>query len=138
MRTMNPYLFFYGRCEEALDHYTDALGARVKTKMRFGEAMPSTKAEHARLIVHAEVEGEGLFFMASDGMPGATPPAAGGRVSLSLRLGSLDEQDRVWGKLADGGVVQHPLHQTFYGDRMGALTDRFGVDWMVSAPLAPK
>lgn len=135
-KTLIPYLALGGRCEEALHHYTEALGGRVKTLMRLGETMPGSPPEHAQHILHSEFEAEGLFFMASDGMPGAPPPQPGDTISLALWLDSRGEQDRVWARLAEGGTVKHPLHDTFYGDRMGVLVDRFGIGWMISCPLA--
>jgi len=134
-KTLIPYLAFGGRCEAALQHYAETLGGRVKALMRLGEAMPGSAPEHAQHILHAELEADGLFLMASDGMPGAPPPKPGDNVALALWVGSVDEQDRVWAGLAEGGTVGHPLHDTFYGDRMGVLTDRFGIRWMISCHL---
>lgn len=135
-KTLIPYLALGGQCEAALKLYTEALGGRVTTMMRLGETMPGSPPEHAQSILHSEFEADGISFMASDGMPGAPPPSPGGRVTLALWVDSIAEQDRVWARLAEGGTVQHPLHDTFYGDRMGALTDRFEIGWMVSCALA--
>jgi PhnB protein len=131
MTTLTPYLFFGGRCEEALSFYAEALSGRATTIIRMGEAMKDAPDEHKGLIIHSLFEAKGLSFMASDGMPGE-PPDPGGPVSLALGFDTTEEQERVWAKLVEGGTVLTALHGTFYGGRMGVLTDRFGMRWMLN------
>lgn len=128
---MAPYLYFSGNCEAALAFYADVFGGTVKTRIRFGEAIPNSAEQHKNWILHAEFEAKGMNLMASDGMPGA-PHSPGGQVSLAIAVESTEEQDRLWAKLSEGGKVCHPLENTFYGGRLGAITDRFGISWMLN------
>lgn len=131
MTTLTPYLFFGGRTEAALSFYAEALSGRATAIIRMGEAMKDAPDEQKNRIIHSVFEAKGLSFMASDGMPGE-PPAAEGPVSLALGFDTTEEQERVWAKLVEGGKVLTALHDTFYGGRMGVLTDRFGMRWMLN------
>jgi PhnB protein len=130
MTSLNPYLNFDGKTEEAMKFYAEALGGKLEI-MKFGDSpMPSTPETKNR-VMHATLKSEGLNLMASDTMPGQ-PATPGANVHLSLNFTDLKEQDRVWGKLSNGGKVSMPLKEEFFG-RFGALTDRFGVNWMLHA-----
>jgi PhnB protein len=131
---VQPYLFFNGRCEEAIDFYKKVLGAEVRMLMRFRdnpdkpgpESVPPSlddKVMHACLrIGESEV-------MASDGMCAGKPAFEG--VSLSLDVASETEADRLFNALGEGGQVQMPIGKTFFSPRFGVVADRFGVSWMV-------
>ena len=131
---VQPYLFFDGRCEEALEYYKTALGASVQMLMRFDEspeAPPPDKVAPGsdRKIMHASFTIGDTEVMASDGYAKGQPEFKG--FSLSIRTRSEAEADRVFAALADGGQVQMPLGKTFFSPKFGMLTDRFGVAWMV-------
>lgn len=135
-RALDPYLFFGGRCEEALEFYRDALGAEIRMKLRFDEspdaAPPGMLAEgFEKKIMHSELRIAGRTVMASDG---CGPGGAIQGVSLALTLPTREEVDRAFEKLADGGKVDMPLMQTFWSPRYGMVTDRFGLQWMVMQP----
>ena len=131
---VQPYLFFDGRCEEALEFYKKALGASVQMLMRFDEspdAPPPDKVApgSGRKIMHASFTIGDTEVMASDGHAKGQPEFKG--FSLSIRTRSEAEADRVFGALAAGGQVQMPLGKTFFSPKFGMVTDRFGVGWMV-------
>lgn len=134
MTTMNPYLFLGSSTEEALAFYAGVFRGRVRTVIRWREAVPDAVPEDANRIIHAEFEADGVFFMASD-PPGEAPCNASDRsgVQIGLALGFSDgaEQERVFAALSDGAQILAPLHDTFYGGRMGVLRDRYGVQWML-------
>jgi PhnB protein len=131
---VQPYLFFDGRCEEAIEFYKKALGAEVLMLMRFSDSpdppppgmVPpgsENKIMHsARRIGETEV-------MASDGRCMGKPTFQG--VSLSLSASNEAEADRLFNALGDGGQVQMPIGKTFFSPRFGMVADRFGVSWMV-------
>jgi PhnB protein len=130
---VQPYLFFDGRCEEALEFYRKALGAKVEMMMRFkdnpdpqpggcGSADPN-KVMHAAFHV-----GDSLV-MASDGHCAGKPEFKG--FSLSINAKTEAEADKLFNALADGGQVQLPLTKTFFSPRFGMVADRFGVGWMI-------
>ena len=132
---IEPYLFFEGRTEEALDFYKKALGAKVEMMMRNKESPepppPGMKAP-ADKIMHASFTVDGGRIMASDGYCSGRPTFAG--FSLSVERRTEQEAQRTFSALAEGGQVKMPLAKTFFSPAFGMLTDRFGVGWMVIVP----
>jgi PhnB protein len=135
--SIQPYLFFGGRCEEALAFYQSALGADVKLLMRYDESpeppppgrlQPGFESK----VMHAEFRIGGTTLFASDG---CDDQSAFKGFSLALNLPSPSEASRAFEALALGGSVQMPLSRTFWSPCFGMLTDRFGLGWMVS--IAP-
>jgi PhnB protein len=128
---VEPYLFFEGHCEEALDFYSRALDAEVTTLMRFKESpdpnMCPPGAENK--VMHATVRIGDNTIMASDGMSSGNLAFQG--FSLSLSLTDKAEAERLFTALADGGQVQMPLAETFWSPLFGMVADRFGVSWMI-------
>ena len=130
---VTPYLFFDGRCEEAIDFYKQALGAEVQMLMRFKDGpdqsmcAPGTEEK----IMHACLKVGGMPVMMSDGRAQNKPKFEG----FALSLDAKDEADaeRLFGALANGGQVQMPLTETFFAKRFGMVADRFGVGWMLLA-----
>lgn len=134
---VQPYLFFDGRCEEALAFYRNALGARVDMLMRFRESPeappPGACAPGSEdKIMHASLRIGHTVIMASDGACGGTPRFDG--FALSINAADETEADRLFAALADGGGVRMPLTRTFFAPYFGMVTDRFGVQWMVIVP----
>lgn len=133
---VEPYLFFGGRCEEALAFYQEALGAKVDALMRFkdspepagcgGPPVPGEKIMHANLRIGDTT------IMASDGCCDAKQTFQG--FALSLAVATEAEADQRFNALARGGQVQMPMDKTFFARRFGMVTDRFGVCWMVIVP----
>lgn len=130
---VQPYLFFGGRCEEAIEFYRTALGAEVQMFMRYKESpdtnrpMPSCFDDK---VMHASVRIGATTVMASDGMCEGTANFEG--FSLSITVPDEAEAERVFAALAEGGLVTMPLEKTFWAPKFGMLQDRFGVGWMVS------
>lgn len=136
---IEPYLFFGGRCEEALEFYRTALGAQVEMMMRFKESpqpMPpgSIPAGFENKIMHASFRIGDSRLMASDGDE-KTAKFEG--FSLSFTVSSETEAERVFAALAKEGKVGMPLAKTFWSPKFGMVTDRFGVAWMVSMAVKP-
>jgi PhnB protein len=124
-------LFFDGRCEEALDFYKKALGAKVEMMMRFKESPdPSMCAPgNENKTMHANMHVGETSVMASDGRAEGKPKFEG--FALSVDAKDEAECDRMFGALAEGGQVQMPLSKTFFAKRFGMVADRFGVGWMI-------
>jgi PhnB protein len=136
---IQPYLFFHGNCEEAVEFYRKALGAEVEMMMRYNESpepsppgMVPPGSENQ--IMHASFRIGETTVMASDDCTSEKGGFQG--FSLSLTVPSEADADRVFDALADGGQVQMPLTKTFWSPRFGMLSDRFGVGWMVSVASA--
>jgi len=129
---LEPYLYFTGLCEDALNFYSRIFGGKIEGMMRYeGSPMESqVPPDYKKKVMHARFKSPSLHFMAADGRPGTTQP--GGNISLSLGSRSLSEAQRVWEKLAEGGRVDMPFQDMFWGAKFGQLTDRFGIDWMIN------
>ena len=132
---VEPYLFFNGRCEEAVEFYKKALGAEVAMLMRFKDS-PEPHAPgmlppgSENKVMHVSFRVGDTTVMASDGFCKGQTDFQG--LSLSLTVANEAEADRVFAALADGGQVQMPLNKTFWSPRFGMVTDRFGLGWMVT------
>lgn len=133
---VQPYLFFDGKCEEALEFYKSAIGAKVDMMMRFSEA-PEKPPEGAmpagseKKIMHAAFKVGDTQIMASDGHCAGKPSFQG--FGLTLNAANDAEADKLFNAVGKGGQVQQPLTKTFFASRFGMVTDRFGVMWMVIA-----
>ena len=132
--TVQPYLFFDGRCEEAMEFYKSAIGAKVEMLMRFKDSpeppqpgMVPPGAENK--VMHSSFQIGDTVVMASDGRCTGKPNFAG--FSLAITAADEREADRLFNALADGGQVQMPLTKTFFSPRFGMVADKFGVAWMV-------
>ena len=136
---VQPYLFFDGRCEEAINFYRKAVGAEVTMLMRFKESpdpgmSPPGSGEK---ILHASFRIGDSTVLASDGECSGRQNFQG--FALSLTVANDAQADRAFAALSDGGKVKMPLNKTFFSSRFGMLADRFGVSWMVYvAPPAAK
>ncbi len=130
---IQPYLFFEGRCDEALEFYKSALGAEVMMLMRYKEGPEGTcQPGLEEKVMHSAFRIGDAVVLASDGMAEGQPKFQG--VSLSLTVPDTATANRFFGALADGGNVQMPLSQTFFSPSFGMVADRFGVHWMIMVP----
>ena len=134
---IQPYLFFNGRCEEAVEFYRKALGAEVEMLMRYKECPdsppPGTLPPGSEnKVMHASLRIGGAVVMASDGNCTGQTEFKG--FSLSITAPDAATADRFFAALAEGGQMQMPLGKTFFSPRFGMVADRFGVGWMVIVP----
>jgi len=130
---IQPYLFFEGRCEEALDFYKSALGAQVNMLMRYKEGPEgSCQPGLEEKVMHSSFRVGDAVVLASDGMANGQPKFQG--VSLALTVPDTATATRFFNALADGGNVTQPLIQTFFSPSFGMVADRFGVHWMIMVP----
>lgn len=136
---VQPYLFFEGRADEAIEFYKKALGAKVEMLMRYKDSPEPPRAGQPRIpadkVMHASLKVGGATIMASDGMASGKPSFQG----FSLSLDAKDEADakRLFGALSEGGQVHQPLIKTFFSPAFGMVADRFGVSWMIVVPGQP-
>ncbi|HVU17520.1 MAG TPA: VOC family protein [Candidatus Didemnitutus sp.] len=131
---IEPYLFFGGRCDEALAFYQNALGAKVEMLMRFNEAPTppppgAIPAGFEKKVMHASLKIGDSRVMASDG-DGDKPNFAG--FTLSLSLADEATARKAFAALSDGGTVRMPIGKTFWSSCFGMVQDKFGVGWMVT------
>ena len=131
---LDPYLFFNGNCEEALNFYKDCLGGEFEGINRFKdgpEEMAGCKVPEDYLdkVMHMTWRFGDNVIMASDGLQEVP---AGGNITLSISMDDVDEMSAVFDKISGGGQVTMPLQDTFWGSRFGMITDKFGMKWMFS------
>jgi len=129
-----PYLFFEGRCDEAIEFYRSTLGAEVGMLMRYKDSPePSAPGKlppgSENKVMHANLRIGDTAVMVSDGNCSGSPSFQG--FSLSLTVPDVARADQVFAALADGGQVRMPLAKTFFSPRFGMVVDRFGVLWMI-------
>lgn len=138
MTTVNVYLNFDGRCEEAFLHYRSVFGGEFSYMGRFrdmpADAGASVPPEEADRIMHVSlpVGGDTVLMGSDTGGEWAPSWKAGNNFSISVNTDNRQEADRIFGGLSQGGEVTMPLGPTFWGDYFGMCTDRFGINWMVS------
>lgn len=132
---VETYLFFDGRCEEALDFYRRTLGAEVGALMRFKDN-PDAGTENCanppgsdEKVMHTTFRIGNTTLMASDGRCEGKSAFHG--FSLTLSVNDEAEAARLFNALGEGGQVQMPLMKTFWSPAFGMVADRFGVSWMV-------
>jgi PhnB protein len=134
---VQSYLFFDGRCDEAIEFYKTAIGAEVTALMRFRDAPDPDEHGLARpdgdKVMHASLLVGDTTLLMSDGRCQGKPKFEG--FSLVLNPVSESDAERLFAALAEGGRIQMPLARTFFALRFGMVADRFGVSWMVH--LAP-
>jgi PhnB protein len=130
---VQPYLFFGGRCEEAIAFYKTALGAVVERVMLFKDSPEPTPPGmlapgFENKVMHSSFRIGSTTIMASDGCEEGMSYSG---FSLSLTVPIEAEADRAFAALADGGTITMPIGKTFWSPHFGMVTDRFGVAWMV-------
>jgi PhnB protein len=131
---VQPYLFFDGRADEALEFYKKAIGATPKMLMRFKDSPDQSMITpgNADKVMHAAVDIGDTTVLMSDGHCTGNTNFQG--FSLAISATNEAEADKVFGALGEGGQVTMPLAKTFFSPRFGMLTDKFGVGWMVIVP----
>lgn len=141
---LNAYLNFNGNCAEALDFYERHLGGRVEFRLTYGEAppMPSDQADQPGCagmdfpagwdakIMHARMALGNTVIMVSDVPPAMYRPAGG--IEMTLNVDTPQEAERLFAALSEGGEVKMPLAETFWAEKFGSVTDRFGIPWLIN------
>ncbi len=128
---IQPYLFFDGRCDEAIEFYRRVLGAELAMLMRWKDSPDPAmnSAGNGDKVMHARLNIGTTTVLLSDGRCESKPKFDG--FALSLTVADDAEAERLFRGLSEGGQVQMPLGKTFFSSSFGMLADRFGVSWMV-------
>ena len=132
---LQPYIFFYGRCAEALEFYKKAFNGTYEASLvkdsPMRDEMPKGSDDR---VMHARFKSGSVNFMASDGRDIKTVDPEAGNIALSLEATDTSEGERIFKALSDGGEVKMPIGEAFWGGRFGMLVDKFGTEWMMSLP----
>ena len=128
---VQPYLFFDGRCDEAIAFYKKAVGAEVGMLMRWKDSPDKSMATPANAdkVMHSAIKIGDTMVLASDGRNTGHPNFKG--FALTITAKDEAEADKLFGALGEGGQVTMPMSKTFFAPRFGMLADKFGVGWMV-------
>lgn len=139
MKSLSPYIIFFGRTREALEFYQHALKGEVVALMKFadGGSACADMGANPEGVMHSEFRADAVHFFASDGIPGSSP-INGNRITLAINFSHLDEQAAVFNALAEGGEINQPLADQFWGAKYGELTDKFGLRWSLNCFTAPQ
>ncbi|MBM6405316.1 VOC family protein [Phycicoccus sp. CSK15P-2] len=127
---LNPYLNFPGTARAAMTRYQQIFGGdlQILTFGQFGAEGPGADG-----VMHAHLETDaGFVLMASDLPPGYVDE---GVMPSSMHVSVSGDDARLrdyWNGLTEGAEVTMPLERQMWGGQFGALTDRFGVSWMVN------
>ena len=128
---ISPYIQFNGNCEEAFNFYVKAIGASIEMMSRFegSPAEAQTSPEWRKKIIHARLRIGNTQLLASDSPPGRYEAGAGYHVALLTD--SVEDADRIFKALSQGGQVHVPIAETFFAPRFGMLADKYGIRWMI-------
>jgi PhnB protein len=132
---LQPYIFFYGRCQEALDFYKSVLGGTYEVMLvkdsPIADQMP---ADFRDKVMHASFTAPGIQFMASDGREIKTVDPDAGNISIALSALDGAQGERLLQALSEGGKITMPLAPAFWGGRFVSFVDRFGIEWLMTLP----
>ena len=132
---LQPYIFFYGRCEEALEFYKEVFGGTYELlRVKDSPVAAEMPADSGNRVMHAAFKAPAISFMASDGRELKPIDPEAGNISLALAATAAAEGERIFKALSGGGEIKMPLDNAFWGGRFGVLTDRFGNEWMITTP----
>jgi PhnB protein len=132
---LTPYLFFNGKCEEAINFYKQALGGEILQLSKMGDAPGMEVPEHQKnLVMHAALKFGDNELLMSDQFDNPTDHSSSA-VTLSLHPNTVEEEQAVFSKLSEGGNITQPIVETFWGARFGMLVDKFGIHWMFNTQI---
>ena len=129
MQGIKPYIAFKGNCKEAIEFYKQALGAEVLFTQTYGDSPMKGRAPDDK-IMHCTIKVGDSMIMACDNMFEENPTIVGNNISLAIGGKDVGEIESTFEKMSDGATVTMPLQETFWAERFGMLTDKFGINWM--------
>jgi len=131
---LQPYIFFWGRCQEALDFYKSIFGGDYKIDTMEGAELEAHDPAWTGGVMHASFVAPGVAFMASDGRERKPVDPDAGNICLSIDAGSSADGARIAAALGEGGKEVMPYGDAPWGDgKFGVVQDRFGTEWMIVA-----
>ena len=136
---LHTYLKFPGNCREAFEFYRSCFGGEFQGLHTFADSPPDMRVseEHANLVMHVSLPVGSSILMGSDIIDGFGPPTVlGNNFTISIEADNRVVADSIFEKLSDGGSVEMPMQETFWGAYFGELTDRFSVGWQINFDLS--
>lgn len=132
---LQPYIFFYGRCEEALNFYKGLFGGTYEVMLvKDSPVAEQFPADFREKVMHSSFTAPGIQFMASDGREAKAVDPDAGNISIALSFTDAAKGEHIFAALSEGGKVSMPLAPAFWGGRFASLSDRFGIEWLLTVP----
>jgi PhnB protein len=133
--TFQPYIYFYGRCEEALEFYKRVFGGTYEAmRLKDSPMRDDPMMGDGDRILHASFTAPGVNFLCSDGQQNKAVDPEEGNTALALSATEKSIGERIVKALSEGGHVKMPLEDAFWGGRFANIVDRFGNEWMITTP----
>ena len=136
MKSINPYLIFPGNTEEVFNFYKSVFGGDFLGGIYRFDGTPGSEnlsEEDKQKIMHVALPmGSNNMLMATDALPFMGEITSGNNIHLQIYCDSREEADKLFASLSDGGEVEMPLADQFWGDYFGSLIDKFGIQWMLT------
>lgn len=132
MLGIKPYISFKGNCKEAIDFFKEKLGAEVLFSQTYGDSpMAEWAPDNPGLIMHTSIKIGDSVIMACDNVcDDQNPTMVGNNISLAMGTNNVAEAENAFGQLSEGATIVMPMQETFWAERFGMLTDKFGINWM--------
>jgi PhnB protein len=135
MLGVKPYVAFTGNCKEAINFYKEALDGEILFTQTYGESPMKGKGPDDK-IMHCSLKIGDSVIMACDNVFEEHPTKVGNNISLALGTDDIPKAEAMFNKMAEGGTVGMPMQETFWAERFGMLTDKFGINWMFNCEKA--
>ena len=134
MEGIKPYISFKGNCKEAIEFYKDKLGAELLFSQSYGESPMAGKAEgNEDKVMHCSIKiGDSVIMACDNVFEHQNPTVVGNNITLALGAKDVAESESIFEKMSDGATVVMPIQETFWAERFGMLTDKFGINWMIN------
>jgi PhnB protein len=129
---IKPYISFKGDCEEAINFYKEKLGAEVLFMQRYGESPMAGKGPDDK-IMHCSIKiGDSVIMACDNVFEHQNPTTVGNNITLALGTNDVPQSEDLFKKMSDGASIVMPIQETFWAERFGMLTDKFGINWMIN------
>lgn len=138
MIKLNPYLNFDNNCEEAFNFYKSVFGGEFLYIGRYSDLAdvegeePMAESDGNKIMHVSLPVGENNILMGSDTPTGSGSPTTGNNMYVSVNVDTVEEANRIYNGLSDGGEILMPMEKTFFAAAFGMFVDKFGVRWMVN------
>jgi PhnB protein len=130
MLGVKPYISFKGNCEEAISFYTDKLGAELLFMQRYGESPMAGKGPD-EMIMHCSIKiGDSVIMACDNVFEDTNPTTIGNNITLAVGTNDVAQAERAFDQMSESATIIMPLQETFWAERFGMLTDKFGINWM--------
>ena len=137
MKTVTAYLSFDGTCRQAMSFYRECLATELEVN-NYPDDSGQPSSDPGAKIMHAQLVRKGAPILMASDTPQSGSVQAGNNFSVSIDCDSVEEADRVFAALSQGGEIRMPLTDAPWGARFGMLTDQFGIQWMINCYVAAR